>query len=125
MLDDNLYNVGFLLWGEWTDDAAAEKYLAEIDSLSDERYAKGSRFTLIYLLGGTVSLMLALSYCCMLLARCLLRVPLAWAGMTLGVIFWGADIAAIVIMGMLRFSAMGKLASLSTCPAKYDSSASW
>ena len=124
MIDNNLYNVGFLLWGEWTDDEAANNYLTEIDSLDDQRYAEGSRLTLIYLNGGIVALCLALTYICMLIARCTLTVPLSWIGMTFGVIFWTFNISTIIMIGVFRFSAMGKLAALSTCPAVYDEDAS-
>ena len=120
--DDNLYNVGFLLWDEWTDDTAAAQLKTEINDLDDNKFAKGSRFTELYLIGGIIGLLLALSYLLMIVSRFVLSKVLASMGFISGQLLWSFKLFFIVTTGMMRFSSMGKLASLSTCPTSYDQS---
>ena len=125
MVGDNLYDVGFLLWGEWTDDDEAYQYLLDIDSYSDEKYAQGSRFTLIYLMGGSFAFSLAVYYFLMLLARFCCHKCLSSVGVLGTSAIQGGNIGVLVATGIYRFNSMGKLAALSTCPAQYDESATF
>ena len=94
--------------------------------MDEHRYAKGSRFTLIYVQAGTISLCLAITYLLLLLARFFWTKPLVYTAVGLGTIFWTFNLSTICMTGVLRFNnPMGKLAALSTCPTSYDSSASY
>ena len=126
MLDkNNLYNVGFLMWDDWTDAVTAAKYKSDIADYTDDRYAMGSRFTLIYLNGGVVSLMLAISYCLMLMSKWFCSRVLAMIGFSSASLFWTFHVFTMVMTGVFRYSSMGKLAALSTCPTSYDDDATY
>jgi len=122
MVNNNVYDVGFLLWDQWTDNEAALTYINEIAKLDSDTYAKGCRFTIVYSLCGFIFLVQACVYLSLIFGAWFLKVRLL--GLLCNVLVSCAFIAAIVTTGVFRLNAMGQLAALSTCPTKYDSTAS-
>ena len=80
---------------------------------------------MVYLMGGSFALSLAVYYFLMLLARFCCHKCLASVGVIGTSAIQGGNIGVLLATGIYRFNSMGKLAALSTCPSKYDESATF
>ena len=81
----------------------------------------GSRFTVVYKFCGITFVCYALSFACIVVGAWSLQLRVL--GLC-GACFMGCvSCAALITTAVFRFNTMGKLASLSTCPTKFDASA--
>ena len=70
-------------------------------------------------------MLLAISYCLMFSSRWFFTTLLSSVGFISINLFWSFKLFFIVMTGMMRYSSMGKLAAISTCPTSYDENSSY